>query len=127
MKKIAVYGSLRMGHGNHRALLSSSKKLITEIVNIPFEMISLGGFPGLVPSEINNDITIEVYEVSDDTYRRIEQLEGFPRFYQKATIPTSEGNNEIYVLENERYRNGFERIENGDWNSYSKPQIYTYV
>ena len=119
MKKIAVYGSLREGHGNHRALLSASKKLSTEVVNIPFKMISLGGFPGLVPSEDgDNEITIETYEVDDRTYDRVEHLEGYPHFYQKATITTSQGDMEIYVLESPRYKQNATYVENGDWNSH---------
>jgi len=121
MKKICTYGSLRKGHGNHRALLSDSQLLSTEVINIPFAMISLGGFPGLIPSEKTHDITIEVYEVTDEVYRRVESLEGYPHFYQKAIVPTSLGECEIYVLEDERYQTK-DILEHGDWNKHYTPR-----
>lgn len=120
-KLIAVYGSLRFGHGNWRALLNCNP-VKTEVVNIPFKMVSLGGFPGLVPSEDNNDITIELYDVSNATYRAVEQLESYPDFYQKALINTSLGEVEIYVLNHAHYRKNPSFVENGDWNSHYKPR-----
>jgi len=121
MRKIIVYGSLRKGHGNHRYLLSDSQLLSTEVINIPFAMISLGGFPGLIPSEEHHDITVEVYEVTDEVYRSVESLEGYPRFYQKAIVPTSLGDYEIYVLEDQRYQTD-DIIEHGDWNKHYTPR-----
>lgn len=122
MKKIVVYGSLRKGHGNHRYLLSDSKLVSEEVINIPFKMVSLGGFPGLIPSKENNGITVEIYEVTDDTYKAVEQLEGYPNFYQKALVPTSLGELEIYVLLSPRYAVNPTFVENGDWNSYLTPR-----
>jgi len=120
-KTIAVYGSLRFGHGNWRALLNCNP-VKTEVVNIPFRMISLGSFPGLIPSTENTDITVELYEVDQETYNRIQQLEGYPNFYQKAIIATSLGELEIYVLLSPRYAVNPTFVENGDWNTYLTPR-----
>lgn len=121
-KLICVYGSLRQNHGNWRYILSESQQLSTEVVNIPFKMVSLGGFPGLIPSTENHDITIEIFEVDQPTYQRVENLEGWPNFYQKALIPTSLGELEIYVLMSQRYQSGYEVVTNGDWNTHLKPR-----
>jgi len=126
MKKIVVYGSLRRQHGNWRYLINQ-EPLVTEVINIPFKMISLGGFPGLIPSEENNDITVEIYEVSEDTYKAVENLEGYPNFYQKALVPTSLGELEIYVLLSPRYAVNPTFVENGDWNSYLTPRYAKYI
>jgi len=110
---------LGVGFGNNR-LLSDSRLVSTEIVNIPWRMVSLGGFPGLVPSKKeNHDIVIEIYEVDDSTYQRVEYLEGYPSFYQKASIPSTEGDVEIYVLEAPRYAKN-ETVENGDWVKFNE-------
>lgn len=123
MKKIAVYGSLRKGLHNYR-LLEDSNLVSTEVVNIPWRMVSLGGFPGLVPSEgENHDITIEVFEVDNTTYQRVEYLESYPSFYQKAKIETSQGEVEVYVLLSPRYAD-LERVESGDWMEFVKKQQY---
>lgn len=113
MRKIAVYGSLRKGLGNHR-LIEDSTQLSTEEVEIPYKMISLGGFPGLIPSDTLNKIKIELYEVTDHTYRRVEMLEGYPSFYQKNIIKSSLGEVEVYVLEDPRYQSS-NPVESGDW------------
>lgn len=125
MKKIAVYGSLRKYRGNHR-IIQHSTQLTQEIVFIPYKMVSLGGFPGLIPTDMAHchNITIEVYEVDDQTYKDVERLEGYPRFYQRDTISTSVGNADIYVLENEGYA-AHPEVEDGDWNNYSKYQYET--
>lgn len=115
MERIAVYGSLRKGRGNHR-LIQHSTQLTQEVVSIPFRMISLGGFPGLIPTDQNQNIHIEVYEVDDSTYKDVERLEGYPRFYQKAKIETSQGEADIYILEDEHYQS-YPSVETGDWNN----------
>ena len=121
MTKIAVYGSLRQGFGNHR-LIEHCKLLSTEVVNIPYKMISLGGFPGLVPSDKDYEITIEIYEVDDSAYKSVERLEGYPSFYNKAIIGTTLGEIEIYVLNDpERYYRGA-TVESGDWTAYKTAQ-----
>lgn len=120
MKNIAVYGSLRRGHGNWSWALNCDP-LSTEEVDINFRMISLGGFPGLIPDENKHKITVEVYEVDDRTYKAIEKLEGFPSFYQKAVIETSLGECEIYILEDKRYT-GSPVVEHGDWNKHYAPR-----
>ena len=118
-KLIAVYGSLRANKHNNR-LLRDSELLSTETISIPFRMISLGSFPGLIPSPENHDITVEIWEVNDYTYSSVECLEGWPSFYQKALVPTSLGEVEVYVLESPRYQSGYDSVESGDWNEFYK-------
>lgn len=121
---ICTYGSLRRGHGNNRLLRDSELKS-TEVINIPYRMVSLGGFPGLIPSPENHDITVEIWEVNDYTYRSVECLESWPSFYQKALIPTSLGEVEVYVLESPRYQSGYDAVESGDWNEFYKRRYET--
>ena len=76
-------------------------------------MVSLGGFPGLVPTEEENDIFVETYEIDEETNRSIEGLEGYPRFYGKDKVQTSIGECDIYVL-NKQYDNE-PKVESGIW------------
>jgi len=119
MRKIAVYGTLRKGFGNHR-IIKDAEMLWKGEVEIPFEMISLGGFPGLIPSQEVKTISMEVYSVNDDEYESVECLEGYPDFYQKAVISTPVGEAEAYVLLNRRYVT-YPKVEDGDWLLYIKP------
>ena len=120
-KLIATYGSLRKNHGNWSWALNC-EPLSTEVVNINYRMVSLGGFPGLIPDEERHDIVVELYEVDDKTYKAIEALEGFPRFYQKAKIETSLGECEVYVLEDKQHYESAPAVEHGDWNKHYSPR-----
>jgi gamma-glutamylcyclotransferase (GGCT)/AIG2-like uncharacterized protein YtfP len=94
---ICVYGSLRKGMGNHR-LLETSKLLSTETIQDNFRMVDMGSYPGLIESEEANDIIIEIYEVTPETYKRIEMLESYPSFYDRKNVHTTEGEVGIYYL-----------------------------
>ena len=126
MRKIAVYGSLLSGLGNHgilaRGLANNQAALLGEdTISIPYGMISYGGFPALVPSSSKQDIKIEVYEVDDEVYQRVERLEGYPHFYQKYKVTTKYGEAEIYVINNEA---PFEaqpyniKVDDGNWRNW---------
>lgn len=118
MIKIAVYGTLRKGFDNYQYLLSDQEFLGQEIVSLPFKMVSLGGFPGLVASETNNNAVIEVFNVDEEVFRSVDGLEGYPRFYDRTRIKTSYGDAWIYFLAD---KNSYEYrtvIPNGDWSIY---------
>ena len=101
--RIAVYGSLREGIGNSRCI-EGAQLLSSEVVSLPYEMIDMGSFPGLIRSSEVNDIRMEIYEVNPLTYRRVEQLEGYPSFYNRELIETSSGPADVYFLDKDRGR-----------------------
>lgn len=94
---ICVYGSLRRGMGNSR-LLETSELLSTETIRDNFRMVDIGSYPGLIESEEENEIVIEIYEVTPEVYRRIEQLESYPHYYDRRDVHTSLGEVGIYFL-----------------------------
>ena len=108
MKKlVTVYGSLLKGLGNwHWHLNNSESTLLGDhLLNGGFVMISLGGFPGLIPDKTSEEkIFVETYEVSEKVYNSIERLEGYPHFYNKAKVETPFGESEVYVLSDNYYR-----------------------
>ena len=128
MKKVAVYGSLLTDLGNH-GLLEESTLLGDFRVILPFKMISLGGFPGLLESDISNYISLEIYEVDEDTSKSLDRLEGYPHFYNKKVIPITEGYEavEIYFLNNERGYNDHTVVESGDWKAFYINKQNKYV
>ena len=81
---IFVYGTLKSGFGNN-VLLDNSEYICKAItVDADYDMISLGGFPGLVNGE--NHVFGEVYNVSDDVLGRVDVLEGNGSFYQRKKV-----------------------------------------
>lgn len=117
----AVYGTLRNGWGNHRLLDNEHCTFLGTERTLPlFHMISLGGFPGVIPNG-KQEITIEIYEVnSPEVERRLDQLEGYPRFYQKMVIETKWGPANIYILsEDYLKKDSYPIVKSGDWAEHS--------
>jgi len=81
MNLVFVYGSLKKGFSNHR-LLSTSEFVSKGTVH-DAELYSLGGFPALVSG--GGSVEGELYEVSPETLRNLDMLEGHPNFYRRET------------------------------------------
>jgi len=118
---ISVYGTLRQGGSNNYLLKDS--KFIGEFKTEPiFDLYSLGAFPGLKLNG-NTSVTMEVYEVDEQTAKRVDQLEGYkegikPFFYDKIKLETPYGESSVYIYVNGvQYHN---KIESGDWIEYVK-------
>ena len=112
--KVAVYGSLRKGLHNSY-LLNNAKPLGTEVIT-GFKMFSLGSFPFISTKDATDtdSITIEVYEVNQSEFRRLDQLEGFPSFYNRTLVDTTHGKAWIYFIDN--YENSVHKpVVHGDW------------
>lgn len=128
MKKIAVYGSLRTDMYNHRLLERGGANFVSkEILNVPYKMIPYSSFPALIPDTQSHDILMEIYEVDDDVYMAVETLEGYPRFYDKATTTDNAGDIvEFYVIPDKSGQLA-ERYEDAesifDWNKFYKENI----
>ena len=112
MKKlVAVYGSLRQGFGNNM-LLRNSEYLSTEVLEGEYTMLDLGAFPGVI-LEGDTPITVEIYSVDDATFLDLDHLEGYPTFYNRLQVKTSQGMAWMYFLEGEQWTNTY--IPSGDW------------
>lgn len=119
---VAVYGSLRQGLHNHR-LLTNAEYLGTD--NIPgFDMYSMGGFPFLKPSDTEAKTVIEVYNVTDDEFTRLDHLEGYPSFYDRKQVPTKHGDAWIYFIDEPSPIH--DKVENRDWKQYYTETRYAY-
>lgn len=123
LTKVAVYGSLLSGFGNHCLLKGSDMKGAAVIEG--FEMYSLGGFPCIVPDDDKGRIEVEVYDVDDTTMSRLDMLEGYPSFYDRkqVTVNTGKGDEKawVYYMHEVPSFSGHRhapRIESGSWRDY---------
>jgi len=82
---VAVYGTLKQGHGNHY-LLKDAAFLGTAMTGSPYRLFCVG-FPVLLPgteAEPGLPVVVELYEVTRKQLRRLDRLEGNGRMYQRS-------------------------------------------
>lgn len=111
MEKVLVYGSLRMGEGNNYLLEGSD--FMGEIKFTGFTLHNLGYYPAIVENEENGqEIVGEVWEITNDTFNRLDRLEGYPHYYNRKQIETEFGPAWVYFNNNSISR---PIVESGDW------------
>jgi gamma-glutamylcyclotransferase (GGCT)/AIG2-like uncharacterized protein YtfP len=122
--KVAVYGSLLSGFGNHTYFLEgdATKLSETKTASDEYVMVSLGGFPGVIDctSEAKGKILVEIYEVDSETLRRLDGLEGHPNFYERKLLDFEDGTTAwMYIYQGSR-GGAIEKDSNGDysWRKY---------
>ena len=106
VKKIFVYGTLKSGgdirgldkYGDHSSIVGKAKTTYPD-----YEMISLGAFPGVLTGGTYH-IDGEVWEVSKALADEVDDIEGYPNFYNKINVDTTQGKAEMYFLDRNAYR-----------------------
>ncbi len=114
INKVFVYGTLKKGYHNHIRLLSTSTFLGDFLTSPKYNMISLGGFPGVLKYG-KTSILGEVYEVDDGTFYQLDCLEGYPRMYTRDKIKTTYGKAWMYIYNTSRQYTTKEFIKSGVW------------
>lgn len=113
--QVFVYGTLLAGEVNHH-LLAGAKLLGGHRTEPCFTMFSLGAYPGVARGG-GTAVVGDVYRVDTTAIHHLDRLEGYPRLYDRALIPSPFGRAWIYL-----YRgriNGRPVIGSGDWRSLS--------
>jgi gamma-glutamylcyclotransferase (GGCT)/AIG2-like uncharacterized protein YtfP len=113
---VFVYGTLLRGEVNH-GLLADAKLLGPHRTEPRFTLYRLGAYPGLAAGG-GTAVHGEVYRVTDAGLRVLDQLEDYPRLYDRELIPTPYGRAWVYVYRG-RLRDR-EPIRSGDWRSVSQ-------
>lgn len=132
MHYVFVYGTLRKGDCRFN-VLDGCECLHEEAFVDGFEMLNLGGFPGIVPG--NGRIVGEIYEVDEGVLARLDAIEGYREDDPKHSLyirqevdafyddggsipgPTGCGGTiSTYVFNIDRNQNrDYKVIESGDW------------
>ena len=85
MEKLFVYGTLKRGFGNHHYL--KTERYIGRAVTKEKYALYEAGIPCVVKNRPVCRIKGEVYEVTKETLRNIDLLEGHPFCYRREKIP----------------------------------------
>jgi gamma-glutamylcyclotransferase (GGCT)/AIG2-like uncharacterized protein YtfP len=104
---VAVYGTLKSGHGNHDRLMNKAKFLGTGETFTKYPMV-VSGIPYLIDrAGEGHHVKVEVYRVTTKELRALDGLEGHPDWYVRTalTIKMDKGSTLtawIYMVPDER-------------------------
>lgn len=122
---VFVYGTLKKGFYNHKGRLDGSagySKFIKKD-SVDGIMYDLGAFPAAVlydSNEFSNPnermhIHGEIYEIDNNVLKKLDQLEGYPTFYNRSKIITHSGIEAwIYHMDKKEVENK-PVVKNGIW------------
>jgi len=80
--RVAVYGTLKKGYGNHR-LLADSEFIGKAKTEYTYPLL-VNGLPYLYDEMgVGEQVRLEVYDVDDKTFADLDSLEGHPTFYER--------------------------------------------
>lgn len=108
---VFAYGTLRLGQHNH-SRLHGSRFLGVCLSPHAFTLLRVGNFPAAVEAGTQS-ITGEVYAVGGHRLSALDELEGYPNFFDRAIIDTRFGPSWMYVYQ--RATGHEPRILSGDW------------
>jgi gamma-glutamylcyclotransferase (GGCT)/AIG2-like uncharacterized protein YtfP len=114
--RVFVYGTLLRGEVNHH-LLRTARFLGPHRTEPRFTLLVLGAYPGLVDGG-ETAVFGEVYGVDAAGLRRLDQLEDYPRLYDRRVIATPHGRAWVYLYRGPR-RDRM-RLADGDWRRHSR-------
>src|SRR5678816_1276807 len=119
---VFVYGSLRRGSAGAMSTRFPRTRFIAD-AKISGTLYDLGAYPGLLLDESSSFVVGELYEVDDETLKRLDDYEA-PSLYWRKQVEVSVGTDRktcwVYVTEQrpEFYANR-ESIASGDWTEYA--------
>jgi gamma-glutamylcyclotransferase (GGCT)/AIG2-like uncharacterized protein YtfP len=96
MKLVFVYGTLKRGQRNEH-YLRDAEFIGHFTTGNRYTMYDFGGYPA-VCLRGRRAIEGEVYRVDKRTFRTLDELEWYPRFYQRIEIRTRYGRAWMYIV-----------------------------
>ena len=121
LRHVLVYGTLKRNQSNHRWIEGST--YLGRRYLIGAELHDLGPYPmALLTQDSDSVIHGELYRVNDRVLARLDQLEGYPVFYNRSECQLSDGST-AWVYHGRREQVGdAPRVEMGTW--ATKPVLH---
>lgn len=139
--RIFVYGSLKRGHFNHSILEEGKARFLTDDAIHGYTMYSLGPYPFIIPAisipgqfypSSHGIVYGEIYDCSPELVKKLDNLEGHPRFYQRTTVDHvfSKQESYAYVMRDQFASNYFthkraHEVPSGVWTSAEYKKLGT--
>jgi len=115
-KLIFVYGTLKKGHYNHYILEHDNVKFLGDATLNDYAMWKIFSYPAIYP-ESNYNVKGEVYEVPEDIFDEINELETMYNYHPETVSVTtnSQTHDDVIVFVWNRKPNEFEIIKDGNF------------
>jgi len=112
MKLVFVYGTLKRGQRNDH-YLSDAEFIGHFTTGRRYTMYDFGGYPA-VCLRGRDAIEGEVYRLGKRSFSKLDELEWYPRFYQRIEIMTRYGRAWMYIVRPKLCRRR-KRLPAGSW------------
>jgi gamma-glutamylcyclotransferase (GGCT)/AIG2-like uncharacterized protein YtfP len=121
---VFVYGSLRRGSAGAMSIRFPDSKFIAE-AEVRGSLYDLGAYPGLLLNESGSQVIGEVYEVDDETLRKLDDFEASSNYLRKQVeISLGEHRRMCWTYEPDpEFYSLHTLITQGDWIEYAKTKI----
>jgi gamma-glutamylcyclotransferase (GGCT)/AIG2-like uncharacterized protein YtfP len=118
---VFVYGTLRRGDARSMSSRFPSSKFIAD-ATVSGSLYDLGAYPGLLLNESDSPVTGEVYEVDDETLKRLDEFEASSNYLRKQVeIPLGTHTRTCWAYEPDpEFYSLHTVITSGDWIEYAK-------
>ena len=124
---IAVYGSLRKGHGNYDYFLKGETFVGQFETEPEYTLLDLGSFPGLLKGGATS-VVMEVFDIGTKKLEQVDGLEGYhgvneeeSNHYNRIKIDSPFGPVSTYLYNGVRGDlDDYTIVPSGDWTDYNK-------
>lgn len=120
--RVAIYGTLLTGEGNYGVGADALDRKPCRLRGTLYDPHY--GFPAFVPKSRGAfAVSGEVLEVAEETFARLDRLEGYPHLYDRKRVPVliEDGSRvEAWVYVLQRLPERATVIECGDWRAYRR-------
>ena len=119
--RVFVYGTLRRDGAGAMSSRFSNSRFIAD-AKVGGSLYDLGAYPGLLLDESNSLVIGEVYEVDDETLKKLDDFESSSHYWRKQvkiSLGTHTKKCWIYAPNPEAFSR-LTLITSGDWIEYAK-------
>ena len=118
---VFVYGTLRRGGAGAMHIRFPGSKFIAD-AQVMGSLYDLGAYPGLLLNESNSLVVGEVYEVDDETLKRLDDFEASSSYRRKQVeISLGDGRLVCWTYEPDpEFYSPRTLITSGDWIEYAR-------
>ena len=84
---VAVYGTLKKGYSNYNTYLRNAKYVGSGVTKDKYPLV-INGLPYMVDKKgVGHNVEVDVFKVSNASFKSIDRLEGHPKWYRRKEIP----------------------------------------